>query len=96
MKVNICGIPYTIVNCKDPFDSGQVGMIDHLECKIFVTEKLKYQIRKETICHEILHGILLHIGKNELSQDEEFVQCLANAISQSFIIKITDDEDEIE
>ena len=38
----------------------------------------------EALCHEILHGILVHIGKDELSQDESFVQCLSNALYQSF------------
>ena len=93
MKVNICGIPYTIISCQDQFDTeSHFGMIDHLDCKIVVNEKLNCQNRSETICHEILHGMLIHIGKNELSQDEEFVQCLANAINQSFSIKMVDDE----
>ena len=35
MKVNICGIPYTIISCQDQFDTeSHFGMIDHLDCKI--------------------------------------------------------------
>ena len=31
-----------------------------------------------------MHGILVHIGRADLSEDETFVQSLGNAIFQSF------------
>ena len=43
--------------------------------------------KNETICHEMIHGILVHLGYNDYSNDEQFVQALANAINQGFIIK---------
>lgn len=35
----------------------------------------------------MIHGILVHLGYSEQSQDEQFVQALANAIYQGFDIK---------
>lgn len=45
------------------------------------------------MCHEILHGILVHLGYNEQSQDEQFVQAVGNAIYQTFQIKKEGAED---
>lgn len=44
-------------------------------------------MKKEMLCHEMLHGILMHLGYEKEGQDEQFVQALANAVSQSFEIK---------
>jgi hypothetical protein len=35
----------------------------------------------------MVHGMLVHMGYDELSQDEQFVQALGNAICQGFEIK---------
>lgn len=43
--------------------------------------------KEETICHEMLHGMLVHLGFDELSQNEQLVQSLANAIYQGFMIR---------
>lgn len=45
------------------------------------------EAKEETICHEMVHGILVHLGYTEQSQDETFVQALGNAIYQGFEIK---------
>jgi hypothetical protein len=36
----------------------------------------------------MIHGILVHLGYTEQSQDETFVQALANAIYQGFDIRV--------
>ena len=41
----------------------------------------------QTLCHEIVHGMLVHLGFQEMSADEQFVQSLAMAINQSFDVK---------
>ena len=48
-----------------------------------VTEELQMQ----ALYHEMLHGILVHIGRVEESQDEQLVQALANAMYQSFELR---------
>lgn len=35
-----------------------------------------------TLCHEITHAVLDHIGREDLSQDEAFVDLLSNALFQ--------------
>ena len=45
------------------------------------------ELKRETICHEMVHGILVHLGYQDKSNDEQFVQALANAIYQGFEIK---------
>ena len=87
MTINICGIPHEIVECDDTFNNGDCGMIDHITGKIKMNSKLSKEIWKETLCHEIVHGMLVHLGYNNLSSDETLVQGLANAIYQSFDIK---------
>lgn len=88
MTVNICGIKYDVVECEDAFDVDKhFGMIDYMQAKIKVNKSMNDQIKQEAICHEMVHGILVHIGYNNLSQDEQFVQAFGNAIRQGFTIK---------
>ena len=87
--VNICGIPHLVVEQSDSFDSGNahLGQIDYQRCVITINECMDENVKKETLCHEIVHGILVHLGYDELSQDEKFVQAMANGINQTFEIK---------
>jgi ssRNA-specific RNase YbeY (16S rRNA maturation enzyme) len=96
MKVNICGIPYEVLECKDSFsaDATHFGEIDYKACKIRINKDMATEAKEETICHEMIHGILVHLGYSEQSQDETFVQALANAIYQGFEIKEWRSKDE--
>ena len=87
MTINICGVPHEIIECDDTFNNGDCGMIDHIKGEIKMNSKLSKEIWKETLCHEIVHGMFIHLGYNSLSGDETLVQGLANAIYQSFDIK---------
>lgn len=88
MKVNICGIPHTVIECEDKFDvDTHFGQIDYKACEIRINKDMATEAKEETICHEMIHGILVHLGYSEQSQDEQFVQTLANAIYQGFNIK---------
>ena len=88
MTVNICGLKHKIVECEDKFDIDlHFGQINYKTCEILVNKSLSEESKKETICHEMIHGILVHLGYNEQSQDEQFVQALGNAIYQGFDIK---------
>lgn len=90
MKVNICGVPYK-VKYKRVIEEEQAGIAEGLivyrKQRIYLRKNMPKEITEETLTHEILHGILTHMGKNELTNDEEFVQGLANAIYQSFRIR---------
>ncbi len=85
-KVNICGTPHIIkhkkVICEE--EEGVVdGLIEISKCKITLKKGMTEEFEKETLIHEMIHGILHHIGRYELSEDEEFVQALANGIYNS-------------
>ena len=89
MKVNICGIPHEIVYEKDKFDTDlHLGEIKYAEAKIVINEDAAHSVRDEALCHEIIHGILIHIGRNDLTCDEQFVQGLANAVYQTFDVRL--------
>lgn len=87
--INICGIPHTVVEKEDVFDSDNChfGQIDYKKCEIRINKDMAEEVKQETLCHEILHGMLVHLGYDEYSQDEKFVQALANAINQTFKVK---------
>lgn len=89
MTVNICGILHEIVECEDSFsaDAAHFGEIDYKACKIRINKDMAVEAQEETIIHEMVHGMLVHLGYTEQSQDEQFVQGLANAIYQGFDIR---------
>ena len=87
MRVNICGISHKVIEVEDSFDSDMhLGQIDYKKAEIRINKNASSAIKEETICHEVLHGILVHIGRDDLSEDETFVTSLANAIYQGFAV----------
>ena len=88
MMVNICGIPYTVREVSHPFTTGDthLGEINYMSCEILINESLPGDLKKEVLCHEIMHGILHHLGYEE-ENDEKMVQQLGNAINQTFFVK---------
>lgn len=88
MKVNICGIEHSVIECEDNFNTDtHMGQIDYGSCVIKINKNMPYQLKVATLCHEILHGMLVHIGREDLSNDEQLVIALGNAINNSFKIK---------
>lgn len=90
MKVNICGIPHEVIDV-DYIESDNggrcVGQITYEDCIIKMRKGINSDYYRQTLIHEMMHGILSMIGRNDLATDETFVQSLAMAISQSFDIK---------
>ena len=88
MIVNICGIPYKVVECEDTFNTDtHFGQIDYKACEIRINKDLTDAGKMETLCHEIVHGMLLHLGYQDYSNDERFVQALGNAMYQAFFVE---------
>ena len=88
MEIKICGIPHKVVECEDHFNTDlHFGEIIFATGEIRINKALSDEIKEETLCHEILHGILVHLGYNDQSNDEQFVQAVANAIHQTFCIR---------
>lgn len=87
-KVFICGIPHTVKLCEDNFNSDtHFGQINYAKCEIRINKDMPEEIQRQTLCHEILHGMLVLLGYNELTNDEQFVQAMSMGINQSFRIR---------
>lgn len=88
MTVNICGVPHVVLEKEDNFDTdSHFGQIDYNKAEISINKNMPNALKQETLCHEMLHGMLIHIGRQDLSGDETLVQALGNAIYQGFVIK---------
>lgn len=88
MIVNICGIPHEVIEVEDSFNIDcHMGMIEYQDLVIKINKNMPEIAKQETICHEMVHGMLVHLGFNEYANDEHFVQALGNAIYQGFSIK---------
>lgn len=86
--VNICGIPHKIILCEDSFNTDlHFGQIDYAKCEIKINKDLPKEAAEETLVHEILHGILVHLGYTEDAQNETYIQGLANAVNQTFTLR---------
>lgn len=89
MKINICGITHKVIEDDDVFNANCIhfGQIDFKKCEIHIAKDSTQEIKNEALCHEIIHGIFVHLGYADYSNDEQFVQALGNAINQSFSVK---------
>ena len=88
-KVNICGIQYKVIEVEETFtaEMAHYAEIDYKKAEIRVNRDLQEDVKKESLCHEIVHGIFASLGYYEQNNNEQFVQALGNAISQIFDIK---------
>lgn len=88
-KVNICGVPHDVEFKEDNFTANELhmGEIRYKECKIILSPGMNKELEKETLAHEMLHGIFVHLGYNDMASNEVLVQSLAQAINQGFEVK---------
>lgn len=94
MVVNICGIPHKVKEVDSTLgNDGGCGVINFLKAEIEINSAQAPECKKETLIHEMVHGMLSHIGRDDLSENETFVQSLANAIYQGFEIKEIEEDD---
>ena len=67
--------------------------LDTAKCEIIINRDMPEESQRETLIHEMVHGMLVHMGCDDLNNDEKFVQQMAVAIGMSFDIKgVRDDE----
>lgn len=93
--IKICGIPYEIIEkeCIESSNGRCLGLITYDEGTIEIRKGQQPDYYRQTLIHEVVHGMLVMIGRNDLSEDETFVQSLALAISQTFELKIEGDDE---
>lgn len=88
MVINICGIPHTVKYTDDNFPTEQhFGCIEYAKAEIHINKNATEDIQREALFHEVLHGVFVHIGRDDLSNDEVLMQSLANALLSVFDIK---------
>lgn len=83
-KIKISGIDYEIAIAEHRNDKeGDIllGEIDYAGATIFINEDQSDQMKTATLIHEIVHGILYHMG-SKLNEDEYFVEGLASGLYQ--------------
>ena len=87
-KVTICGIPHDIVMCEDNFDTEcHLGQITYSKAEIKLNSEATPAVQMQALVHEVVHGLLVYLGYNDLSSEEQFVQALACGINQTFRLK---------
>lgn len=87
-KVTICGVPHTIDIVDDKFGNNDLlGQIEYAPAIIRLNSHMSDEMFTVTCIHEVVHGILIHLGYNQLSDDEVFVSSLAQAIAGTFKFK---------
>ena len=89
MTLYICGIMHKVIEVEDIFYDGvtHFGDVDYKNAVIKINKDMNIDIKRETLCHEILHVMLTHLGYDSLSEDEQFVNALSNAMNQSFEVR---------
>ena len=94
MTVNICGIPHKVIEMEDNFtsDTTHLGEITYSQAEIRINKNIPNKMKKEVLCHEMIHGIFIHLGYDEYADNEQLVQQLGNAIYQGFEIKESEEE----
>ena len=89
--INICGIPFEIKEINEiPADiKGEIihGEIHHSKSEILIRDSLPNELKQLALIHEWIHGVLVMIGRADLSDDEVLVQNVALAINQAFEVK---------
>ena len=91
-NMKICGVRYDVVETEDVFDvdATHFGQIDFKKGRILLNKDLSEDVKAETLVHEVTHALLVYIGRQDLTEDEQFVQALGNAIYQTFDLKETE------
>ena len=86
-NVTICGIPHKVIEV-DHIEGVRgyttQGEIDYPSATIRILKSLPEELKKAVLFHEVLHGMLVQLGYNELSEDERFVCALSNAMYSMF------------
>ena len=88
MKVMICGIPHKVIETEDSFDCDtHLGQIDYKDATIKINKNMDQEIKRSTLCHEIVHGMFEHLGYSDIANNETLVTALGNMINMSFTVK---------
>ena len=84
-EVKIFGETYEVIE-QEIIDNmvEKIGLIDHLQNKIYIKKSISEDKKKVTLIHEILHGVLSQLGFDEEHDNEHLIDSLATALYQVF------------
>lgn len=57
-----------------------LGQIEYAEQIIKIDKNISEDMKKETLIHEILHGVFEKLGYEELNDDEQKVQSISSTL----------------
>lgn len=57
-----------------------LGQIEYVEQTIKIDKNISEDMKKETLIHEILHGVLEKLGYEELNEDEQKIHSIASTM----------------
>lgn len=82
-KVKILATEYKIEEVEQ-IDKYQrlLGQIDYVEQTIKIDINISEDLKKETLLHEILHGILEKLGYDDINENEQKVHSIASTMYQ--------------
>ena len=89
--INILGIDFKVkqVEVIDESNEGITeGKLLYSQGVILLKKSLPLDIKRQVLVHEVVHAILIQIGRNDLSDDETFVQTLAIAVDNTFDLSV--------
>ncbi|MFQ6896476.1 MAG: hypothetical protein ACLRSH_06670 [Turicibacter sp.] len=82
-EVTIGGLTYRVYIVDNLAEKeGCYGEIDYINQTIKIDGMISDERRKQTLLHEVMHGILESIGELKLNQNEQKVQSIASALYQ--------------
>lgn len=84
-SINILGIDYKI-SLVDVVDKTQLcfGQIDYFACEIRIDKNLPVAMQRQTLLHEVIHGICNLLGLVNINDDEGAVQGIASGLYSTF------------
>lgn len=84
-KVKIGAITYDVTIDDTLGDTGYSGQIRYLRTQIVINGDLKPQAAKQTLWHEIIHGIMTNAGIPHEDQTEPLVNAIAYGVMQVLV-----------
>lgn len=85
MKIKIFDLEFEVVEKESiTHCGGEIGLIDHLEQKIYILSSLSEERKKIVLLHETLHSIFQQLGFDKEHDDERLISSVATALYQVF------------
>ena len=90
-EIAICGLCYTVefVDQVSLGDQDTIGLILPHDQKIRIARNISAENKAQTLLHEVIHGTLIGLGMNDLSENENLVQGLSQSLHQILKLDLT-------